>query len=317
MIYINPNEQKIKDASEIHYNFIRYVIKRKLHGSGFTENKPDSRINEINRKNNIPNNIRLFLDDEDNLKNILIGKPDVLNNIKNLFTSENEKKYLRLLFNYDNWVKEENFYEFYNAYSLAKSLDINTCIYCNRLYTKTVINPDKITRPEFDHWFPRSKFPLLALSFYNLIPSCHVCNSSVKGSDNLNLIDHFHPYVDNEKNINNEIKFSYYNKSLDTYGFKVNTFSNKGKNTTEAFKIKEIYETHEEEIKELRRIRDVYSESYLQKLSTLYNGIISQEEVYRLAFGVYIEEAKFEKRPLSKMKNDILMELGIITKNEK
>ena len=53
MIYINPEEQKIKDAAETHYNFIRYVIKRKLHGSDFTENKPDSRINEISRKNNI------------------------------------------------------------------------------------------------------------------------------------------------------------------------------------------------------------------------------------------------------------------------
>ena len=33
--------------------------------------------------------------------------------------------------------------------------------------------------------------------------------------------------------------------------------------------------------------------------------------------GVYIEEAKFEKRPLSKMKRDILIELGIITDETK
>lgn len=316
MIYINPDEQKIKDAAEIHYKFIRYVIKRKLHGSDFTEDKPDSRIQQINRKNKIPDNVRVFLDNEENLKNVLIGKPDVIDNLKNIFQLENEKTFLNLLFNYDNWVNEVNFYAFYNAYSLANNLDINTCVYCNRLYTKTVIKPDKITRPEFDHWFPKSKYPLLALSFYNLIPSCHICNSSLKGATNLNLIDYMHPYIDDEKVVNEEIKFSYYNKSLDTYGFEMITKSVKGKNTIEAFKIKEIYETHEEEIKELRRIRDVYSESYLQKLSSLYKGIISPEEVYRLAFGVYIEEAKFEKRPLSKMKKDILIELGIIT-NEK
>ena len=184
------------------------------------------------------------------------------------------------------------------------------------MYTKTVINPNKLTRPEFDHWFPKSKYPLLALSFYNLIPSCHICNSSLKGASNLNLNDYFHPYIDDEKIINAEIKFSYYNKSLDTYGFEMKTSSSKGKNTIDAFKIKEIYETHEEEIADLRKIRDIYSESYLRNLSSLYKGIMSPEEVYRLAFGVYLEEAKFEKRPLSKMKKDILIELGIL-KDEK
>ena len=36
-------------------------------------------------------------------------------------------------------------------------------------------------RPQFDHWFPKKKYPLLAISFYNLIPCCTYCNSSVKG----------------------------------------------------------------------------------------------------------------------------------------
>ena len=218
------------------------------------------------------------------------------------------------IFNYEtSFSKKERKY---STYDLANNLAINTCVYCNRMYTKTVINPNKLTRPEFDHWFPKSKYPLLALSFYNLIPSCHICNSSLKGASNLNLNDYFHPYIDDEKIINAEIKFSYYNKSLDTYGFEMKTSSSKGKNTIDAFKIKEIYETHEEEIADLRKIRDIYSESYLRNLSSLYKGIMSPEEVYRLAFGVYLEEAKFEKRPLSKMKKDILIELGIL-KDEK
>ena len=97
----------------------------------------------------------------------------------------------------------------------------------------------------------------------------------------------------------------------------MNAISVKGNNTIEAFKIKEIYETHEEEIDDLRRIRDIYSESYLQNLSKLYKGIISEEEIYRLAFGVYLKETEFDKRPLSKMKRDILIELGIIKNGTK
>lgn len=329
MIYINPNDKKIKDAVSLHYNKLK----------SFVTSRRDICLNYT---------IVNFLNDK-NIEIILTGSPKKLYQIQRLFFRyidntfrDNHLEYyfklkrkrsvlshadqlivnnynqifiqLKQIFDYENYFSKKE--SDYSTYSLSDNLDINTCVYCNRIYTKTVIKPRKITRPEFDHWFPKSKYPLLALSFYNLIPSCHICNSSLKNDTNLNLNDYLHPYVDDEKSINKEIKFSYYNKSIDTYGFKVNTFSNKGKNTTEALKIKEIYETHEEEIIELRRIRDVYSESYLQKLSTLYNGIISQEEVYRLAFGVYIEEAKFEKRPLSKMKKDILIELGIIT-NEK
>jgi hypothetical protein len=221
-------------------------------------------------------------------------------------------QFVENIFKYDNSFAEKE--RKYSTYDLANNLSISSCVYCNRMYTKTVYKPKKITRPEFDHWFPKSKYPLLALSFYNLIPSCHICNSSLKGATNLSFSDYYHPYIDDAAEINNNIKFSYYNKTLNTYGFKVDTFSIKGKNTVDAFKINEIYETHEEEISDLRRIRDIYSESYLQKLSSLYKGVISPEEIYRLAFGVYIEESHFEKRLLSKMKKDILIELGIIIK---
>lgn len=325
MIYINSNDAKIKSALNFHINGLFSILKRRV--SHCTNN-----------------DIRTFLSDV-NLKIFLQGKPEEIFNLNNQFYSnisnytfngynnyklnidknqknqaekQNVTKYknlhsiIEIIFNYENSfsVKKTK----YSTYNLAKNLDINTCVYCNRMYTKTVFNSEKLTRPEFDHWFPKSKYPLLALSFYNLIPSCHICNSSLKGATNLSLSDYLHPYIDDEKTINNDIKFSYYNKSLDSYGFKMDTFSDKGKNTIEAFKIKEIYETHEEEIKELRRIRDVYSESYIQNLASYHKLSISEEEIYRLAFGVYIEETKFEKRPLSKMKKDILIELGIIQK---
>ena len=329
MIFINSKDKKIVDGILSHQKGLLSILKRRV-----------TNCNDIN--------IRSFLSEE-NLSMLLTGNPNELINLNNLFyqtiptyslnsynkfiinididkknrtkaEKSNITKYKKLhfiiesIFNYEtSFSKKERKY---STYDLANNLAINTCVYCNRMYTKTVINPNKLTRPEFDHWFPKSKYPLLALSFYNLIPSCHICNSSLKGASNLNLNDYFHPYIDDEKIINAEIKFSYYNKSLDTYGFEMKTSSSKGKNTIDAFKIKEIYETHEEEIADLRKIRDIYSESYLRNLSSLYKGIMSPEEVYRLAFGVYLEEAKFEKRPLSKMKKDILIELGIL-KDEK
>lgn len=323
MIYINSQNKKIVNGIITHQKGLLSILKRRV-----------AKCNDVD--------ISAFLSDV-NLSILLTGKPDELIKVNNLFyhtipkytlnsynkfiididkknktktEKSNTTKYKNLhsivesIFNYETSFSKKK--TKYSTYNLANNLAINTCVYCNRMYTKTVISPDKLTRPEFDHWFPKSKYPLLALSFYNLIPSCHICNSSLKGATNLNLNEYFHPYIDDEKVINDDVKFSYYNKTLDTYGFKVTTKSHKGKNTVDAFKIKEIYETHEDEILDLRKIRDTYSESYLQKLSSLYKGIMSPEEVYRLAFGVYLEEAKFEKRPLSKMKRDILIELGIL-----
>ena len=106
------------------------------------------------------------------------------NRLKNIF--DNVYNEIEKIFSYKKFTTKKK--KEYDAYDLAKNLDIPTCPYCNRTYTKTVItkNREKIIRPEFDHWFPKNQYPLLALSFYNLIPSCHICNSNVKGETKFN-----------------------------------------------------------------------------------------------------------------------------------
>tara|TARA_R110002050_G_scaffold4573_2_gene22148 strand:+ start:59456 stop:60439 length:984 start_codon:yes stop_codon:yes gene_type:complete len=209
----------------------------------------------------------------------------------------------------DGFAKKETKYSTYN---LAEALNVQTCVYCNRTYTKTVINPNKITRPEFDHWYPKETYPILALSFYNLIPSCHICNSSVKGSTVMNTTNYLHPYLSEKI----DMKFSYWIKSLNKYEFKIKRIVNsKEDNTIKAFKLEEIYETHQDEIHDLVHLRKLYSVDYLVKLRGLLSKVdqkISNEEIYRLAFGTSFEEKDFQKRPLSRMKRDILDELGML-----
>ncbi len=215
------------------------------------------------------------------------------------------------IFDYDNFNKKKS--TKYNAYNLAKNLDIPTCPYCGRMYTKTVgrKNGKKITRPTFDHWFPKSKYPLLALSFYNLIPSCNICNSSVKGDAEFALNTHFHPYnkVDNLK-----YTFSYDLKHYEEPDIKIKAEKGISENSVKAFELEEIYKTHNDELGDLLKIKQAYSERYIDILNNMLNkGItLSKEEVYRLAFGAYLDEDKFDRRPLSKMKKDILTELRII-----
>ena len=66
-------------------------------------------------------------------------------------------------------------------------------------------------------------------------------------------------------------------------------------------------------MKDLIKIRQAYSDKYIEILNNSLKGVnLSKEEVYRLAFGVHYEDDKFDRRPLSKLKKDILTELGII-----
>lgn len=315
---IDINLPKIIEAKETHYRFLRYIIKKKINGKSFSETPPVANMNKIYQVTGIKSSISKFLNDEDNLRKVLIGTPDELDLIKLKFTTIGLKKSIKKLLNYESWIKTTNdsTYRHFNAYHLAEKLDIPTCVYCNRIYTKTVISSSgkKISRPTFDHWFPKDQFPLLALSFYNLIPSCSVCNSGVKGSLPLSILTHFHPYFENP-NESFKYTFSYDHKDYDKFTFKIITEKNDkfSQNSIASFQLKEIYKAHEDEIEDLRKIKDSYSESYLDMLESNILGIsLDREEIYRLAFGVHFQEAMYNRRPLSKMKKDILIELGII-----
>lgn len=304
MIPIDITKSNIIEARDYHYRIMRYIILKKIRGNQFKESPPlkDMKIKSIK---GVSYCIKKYFENEDNLKKVLIGLPTELDSIKSKFC-KNEK--IRKIFDYDNWLSNDK----YNAYDLAKKLDIPTCPYCNRMYTKTVMGKagEKIIRPEFDHWFPKSEYPLLALSFYNLIPSCHICNSNVKGKTEFKLDTHFHPY---NPSSNLKATFSYNHKSYDDYKIKINTKDDFSRDSVEAFQLENIYQAHEDEVKDLIQIRQAYSDKYIEILNDSLKGVnLSKEEVYRLAFGVHYEDDKFDRRPLSKLKKDILTELGII-----
>jgi len=224
-------------------------------------------------------------------------------------------KDLYRIFNYDNFISKSKSL----SYFLATKLNSNTCTYCNRLYTNTVIVKDKktkrfndqgrITRPQFDHWFVKSKYPILALSFYNLIPSCYVCNSSIKGDAEFDLKNHIHPYVKENKE---SFKFSFDSLNIDENNVKIIVKKgSKMDNTLKEFKIKEVYNSHSMfELKDLIELRKKYSDNYLDVLfNQTFSVGITEKEIYRLVFGVEPEEKDYHKRPFSKFKKDIVNEL--------
>jgi len=202
------------------------------------------------------------------------------------------------------------------AYAIAELIGVNACVYCNRQYIFTVNDEEDnhITRPEFDHYLPKSKYPFFALSLYNLIPSCHICNSSCKG-DKI-FPQEMNPY-ENEKQFN----FSYTineKKQPSSILLKHSEMPNTEPHEHAKqfiLKIQEIYNCHTKlELNELYTFATKYSETYLQDvLSKIGSDFqISQEEAYRILFGTELLEGKTNDRPWSKFKRDILKELGVI-----
>lgn len=201
-----------------------------------------------------------------------------------------------------------------NRYFLAELLKRHTCTYCNRNYTKTIgTTKNRVCRAEYDHWFNKDRYPLLALSFFNLIPSCSSCNK-IKTNKNFELGTHVHPYI---YSLDENFKFSYRKVNLLENNVSIlneATLSPKTKLMIEIFKIKELYNAHSEtELRDLLDLRYKYSENYIDILiNKTFKDFISKEEIYRLVFGIELDEESFHKRPFSKFKKDILTELEII-----
>lgn len=311
MLHLYPNSTKIIKAKREYYSEMKSLILKRV-----------DRINKIKSPTFNTRRVELFFNKRLSLKieDILIGLPsDIISlneEINSLFLSVSPdlQEGIKYIFNYDWFITKTK--KRYDAYNLAESLDINTCTYCNRNYTNTVITDKntKITRPQFDHYFDKKTYPLLALSFYNLIPSCSICNSGIKGTEPMDLDKHLHPYLDNE--IEN-LRFTYKYSKNTSSGLEIKLVTptnSKLQKTVNLFAIEEIYNTHTSDLSDLIKIKNHFSEKYLSILdANLLKGvIISKEEMYRIVFATEHDSTKFVNRPLSKFKYDILKELGVI-----
>lgn len=87
----------------------------------------------------------------------------------------------------------------WSAYKLCQKSAYGICPYCNQAFAFTVVDVGGSFRPTLDHFFPKAEYPYLALSLYNLVPSCYTCNSNLKGAKDFFLTQHLHPLEDVEE----------------------------------------------------------------------------------------------------------------------
>lgn len=263
-----------------------------------------------------------------NFEKLIKAKPKELEILANIYKFKccasviNFETYYSYLNNY----KDEKFItddkKPYRAYELIKLLDINTCPYCNR---NTIYNLkySKKRTSELDHFYPISKYPFFGLSFYNLIPSCKVCNK-IK-LDNADK-EYINPY-DERFDFNKNAKFDFKIRGVDFYRVeeeiklkcklneKISLEEKKRiKNNIRDFKLFDLYQNHKDVVMELIQKEYIYNKSYLDELMKNYEGTIfkNREDLLRLITCGYVNDEDLHKRPLSKLIKDISEELGLI-----
>lgn len=179
--------------------------------------------NKLQRQKDILNYLKN--NDYAKLKALVISKPNNLLRLRNqilelvniedlyiinsnvISQSNFGVKLIKNLFNYTNYRKSS----FCRSLLLEAGFENVTCPYCNDnpINIIDISNEDDeetLLRAYFDldHFYPKSKNPFFALSFYNLIPSCHQCNAFEKRDKDFCIDTHINPYFES---FNDHYKF--------------------------------------------------------------------------------------------------------------
>lgn len=295
----------------------------------------------LNEEKNLENIYRILIEkDHDfksvfeniNLQDLITAQSDELfkliekieQNIKKINNSTKInvlKNTLKDIFKYDGKFQPiiASYFELY--------LNPRTCYYCNIDYIN-VYEQQQNNRKEFknkftlDHFIDKAEYPYLALSLFNLVPSCYVCNSKIKKSikfyNDVKLIN-TNPYL-GKFDFNNKVKFKLFlDKSCKNLHIKSKddidvplkeNYSNQYDKYIEVFKLNERYKAHNDIVFAMIQKAELYPESRLKELQNL-TGIPFQQ-IKKDIFNLIDENDDLSKKPFSKLIKDISEELGLV-----
>lgn len=193
-------------------------------------------------------------------------------------------------------------------------LDIRTCVYCNAQYAISTekIASRKYAHYELDHFKPKSRYPFLCVSFFNLQPSCANCNKHKSNKDSL-----FGLYTDSPADV--EV-FSFnlkptsvidyvHNFDCEKLEIEFKALSNDAlrKNHEERFYISKLYPRFKKEASEILWLKKAYSPAFMKQISECFEAVFPNgiPDVETLFWGHDMRPEDVHKRPLNKLVQDL------------
>lgn len=201
-----------------------------------------------------------------------------------------------------------------------KLLGIKTCVYCNMQYALTVTKKrgKALAFYELDHAWPKSRFPYLTLSFFNLQPCCGPCN---RHKSILAAKTPFSIYWEESKP-KPVVIFTIKNKSLAEYMLTHQhnileiepTIEDDFGELYKKLHISQLYKLQTDEAEEMIWRAKIYNNAYFNQLSIMYGKSFmnTRTNLFRILYGVYATEESVFTRPMTKFKLDIAKQLHLI-----
>lgn len=257
----------------------------------------------------------------------IISKDNSLNKKYNNYIEINE--ILREVFNYENF---QNGIKEWNRNELLFEMDIRVCPYCNRQYiTKYKEKRNNKSTADLDHFYPQSKYPFLALSLYNFVPSCQICNRNFKNASDKELLYPYEEEFDDKDlqykfrtEFDNNYDFTYLLGENINFNLKIDTTINnidcakkeRAKNSKEIFKLEEVYEEHKNKIKDIIKDFYYYNNIWQCEIKNLFDNInnksnllFNEYTIEDLYLGKYLNIKSNNQDVLSKLISDIVDEI--------
>ena len=216
----------------------------------------------------------------------------------------------------------------WGRHKLLFLMEIEVCPYCQRNYISSYEeNNSKKTTADLDHIYPKSLYPFLALSLYNFIPSCQICNSRFKGNkdtrDSVYLyeegFDELGVKFKTSKEVISEIlgeRYSDFYVKIDYENLKNKEDGEKVKNSIENLGLDRVYKkSHNQYIQNLLYNIEKYPENYLENCVEMFESNVDKKKQLEEYFKDIVKEP-YRKRiengePLAKLTKDILEEFEI------
>lgn len=251
-----------------------------------------------------------FKINEDAVKKLLLGDREYLEEVicyVGIIKDEKAKWLLKYIFKYDAFSKRPITNDF------LRILKLEVCPYCNRQYIITTSS--RKVRAQLDHYYPKDKYPYLALSLYNMIPCCATCNTAKSDLDTY-VTPILYPYEEEfGYNVNFKIKSKDKNYVKLIQGlsnsFDIEIEREKGTDEQvctqiERLHLNELYNEHKAYVNDILKSKYINTEERIKEIQKSFPQLFeSKDDVKNIMFMSDINKERWGKRPLSKLTHDI------------